>query len=336
MKKINIFDFDGTLFNSPIPNPKLWDKKFFGRLQNPYKSKGFGWFYNPLTLSKVDYSQFNKDIVKLVIRSYKDKDALTVLLTGRNVSNTGAVEDILAVGALKSKFDFIILKPKGSHSTSEFKERYIDDLMAKYNPEVVNIYDDRESQIKKFKNYALEKASDGYNVNVFPVSYPVYHMSEEDEIAIVRELILDERIDRNEPIEIDLEENGPKNYVAILDKETSEYLNASFLEIIPRNWIPNVRHHMTICSGIKSQEELKFIVAEYGKSHKMKAVALGISEDAIALKVETDIPSKNEIKHITLATPIGGKSYLSNKIETWYELDTPFDITGKITRVIYA
>ena len=30
MKTINIFDFDGTLFNSPVPNSELWDKNFSG------------------------------------------------------------------------------------------------------------------------------------------------------------------------------------------------------------------------------------------------------------------------------------------------------------------
>lgn len=260
---------------------------------------------------------------------------MTILLTGRNVDNTKSVEDILSCRNLKPKFDFIVLKPKGNHSTSEFKERYIDNLLAKYNPQVVNIYDDRISQIKKFREYALEKAKDQYDVNVIPVSFPIYHMSEEDEISIVKELILDERIDRNTPIEVPLEESGQKNYVALLDNETSEYINASFSEIIPRNWIPNIDHHMTICSGINSQEELKFIGREYGSKHSMEVVAVGISEDAIALKVETSIPSKNKIKHITLATPIKGKPYESNNITDWYELDEPFQVFGKITRVKY-
>lgn len=59
---------------------------------------------------------------------------------------------------------------------------------------------------------------------------------------------------------------------------------------------------------------------------------LGISDMAIAVRVE-GFPSKNKIPHITLAVnPDGGKPVMSNKIENWIDIE-PFEITGEVKNV---
>jgi len=46
---VNVFDFDQTLFQSPLPNPALWDPSFIGVLTS-WNYCGTGWWHNPGTL----------------------------------------------------------------------------------------------------------------------------------------------------------------------------------------------------------------------------------------------------------------------------------------------
>ena len=50
-KVLNIFDFDGTLFKSPLPNPRLWSSDLIAKLKAQPCEKGLGWFQDPITLS---------------------------------------------------------------------------------------------------------------------------------------------------------------------------------------------------------------------------------------------------------------------------------------------
>jgi hypothetical protein len=46
---VKVFDFDQTLFQSPLPNPALWDPSFIGILTS-WAYCGTGWWHNPGTL----------------------------------------------------------------------------------------------------------------------------------------------------------------------------------------------------------------------------------------------------------------------------------------------
>ncbi|KAF9006272.1 hypothetical protein BGZ52_008573, partial [Haplosporangium bisporale] len=46
---VNVFDFDHTLFQSPLPNPALWDPSFIGVLIS-WNHCYTGWWHNPGTL----------------------------------------------------------------------------------------------------------------------------------------------------------------------------------------------------------------------------------------------------------------------------------------------
>ncbi|KAF9104947.1 hypothetical protein BGX27_009868 [Mortierella sp. AM989] len=45
----HVFDFDQTLFRSPLPNPKLWDTSFVGQMVS-WNNCGPGWWHNSATL----------------------------------------------------------------------------------------------------------------------------------------------------------------------------------------------------------------------------------------------------------------------------------------------
>lgn len=54
---------------------------------------------------------------------------------------------------------------------------------------------------------------------------------------------------------------------------------------------------------------------------------IGISDEAIALRVKWSLPKANKISHITIAVPPGGKPVNSNKITEWRDIDE-FEING--------
>jgi hypothetical protein len=97
----------------------------------------------------------------------------------------------------------------------------------------------------------------------------------------------------------------------VLDEKSKNDLLNSFKDVIPEDW-KTFAHHMTIAfgKGVENPEDL-------GKEVALKVIELGISEMAIAVKVE-GYPSNNAIPHITLAiNPNGGKPVMSNQIKDW-------------------
>jgi len=100
----------------------------------------------------------------------------------------------------------------------------------------------------------------------------------------------------------------------------------------PDGWIMGYKDklfcdHMTIAvgKGLKDKSEL-------GKNVTLTVTHIGLSDMAMAFKVE-GYPSKNTIPHITLAVnPNGGKPVMSNDITKWQDVKH-FIITGIVTEV---
>lgn len=57
---------------------------------------------------------------------------------------------------------------------------------------------------------------------------------------------------------------------------------------------------------------------------EVKFTHIGVSDKAIALKAELDVPCMNEIPHCTIATFNDGKPKDSNDITDWRPLNKPF------------
>lgn len=95
---------------------------------------------------------------------------------------------------------------------------------------------------------------------------------------------------------------------------------------IPKGW-DVIAHHMTIAFGkpVPNQEDLD-------KDVTLSVTELGLSDMAMAIKVE-GYPSKNDIPHITIAiNPNGGKAVMSNDIAKWRKIK-PFNVSGKVTEI---
>ena len=89
-------------------------------------------------------------------------------------------------------------------------------------------------------------------------------------------------------------------------------------------------HHMTINMGPLKMEGYKV-----GDEIELEVVAFGVSKDAIAAKVKPPFPiDTKSVAHITIAIPVGGNPFNSNKIEkeNWREC-TPITVKGVVQEV---
>ena len=139
--ELHVYDFDGTLFNSPMP-PASW-------------RGGESWWVDSVSLSEPcvpevpDASWWNGDVVSDARGSIADPNVLAVLCTGRSVDSFARyrVPELLAQAGLR--FDHVHLKPSGD--TETFKKKVILSYLTRY-PDIgaVHIYEDRLNHLAAF------------------------------------------------------------------------------------------------------------------------------------------------------------------------------------------
>lgn len=121
-----------------------------------------------------------------------------------------------------------------------------------------------------------------------------------------------------------------------LDSKSKNKLLELTNKVADQSW-KRYCHHMTIAfnNGSELSKHLYNIYKDYfGTEVKITATHIGISDEAIAVKVFFKGNTANKIAHVTLATPQGGKPVKSNYIENWSRLKTPIDLTGTIEEFI--
>jgi hypothetical protein len=85
---------------------------------------------------------------------------------------------------------------------------------------------------------------------------------------------------------------------------------------------------MTINMGESQYPEL------IGREFELTVTDIARSDKVIAVGVETELPSRNKKKHITIAinSSNGGKAKLSNELTDWKTI-TPFKVSGTVQEV---
>ncbi|KAK3384800.1 hypothetical protein B0H63DRAFT_395222 [Podospora didyma] len=173
IKAIHVYDFDNTLFKTPLPNPKIWNGPTIGNLSNPDFFVNGGWWHDSRILAATGEGLakeeprawngwWNDKIVELIGLSMQQKDALCVLLTGR--SESGFSDLIKRMVASKGlEFDLISLKPavgpsnQRFSSTMNFKQVFLEALMETYkHAEEIRIYEDRPKHVKGFRDFLTD------------------------------------------------------------------------------------------------------------------------------------------------------------------------------------
>lgn len=115
----------------------------------------------------------------------------------------------------------------------------------------------------------------------------------------------------------------------VLTDESHNKLVAAYAEHIPAGW-KTFAHHMTMNMGkIKSEHEHML-----GRYADLVVKAFAIDDKVAAVMVESDVPSKNDIPHVTLAVNKkgGGKPVMSNNLKNWKEVE-PIILRGRVEEV---
>ncbi|KAF4556136.1 Hypothetical protein D9617_1g080110 [Elsinoe fawcettii] len=170
ISEVNIFDFDNTLFRTPLPNPQIWDGRTIGTLSSDDAFVNGGWWHDNSILSATGggvevqepkaWSDFwDEDIVEEVKESMESPTALTVLMTGRGQANYSELLTKM-VASKGLDFDMMVLKPGVGpdgvkyYSTLEFKKEFFRVVMMTYKHATeLTIFEDRPKQAKGFEEY---------------------------------------------------------------------------------------------------------------------------------------------------------------------------------------
>lgn len=149
IKRINVFDFDMTLFKS-IEAPQKWDTK----------KSGF-WYNSEESLNRAYYSDnldnlWIEKVVNEVKKSMIDKSCLTVLCTAR--SETPEImyvtNELLRLKSLDFDYNCLYYKPLGyPGSTSQYKVEVIQSLLNAYSfCKEVHFWEDRKENLTAVQN----------------------------------------------------------------------------------------------------------------------------------------------------------------------------------------
>ncbi len=119
----------------------------------------------------------------------------------------------------------------------------------------------------------------------------------------------------------------------VLTEQSRQILLSKFRDIIPADWMV-YGHHMTINMGNAEAGPLAQSTFEIGQSAELTIITYAYDTLVMAAGIDSEIPSTNAVKHITLAVnkTEGGKPFYSNKLTNW-EPTTPFKLLGTIKEV---
>ncbi len=154
-KVLNVFDFDGTLMNSPMPDPgKQMYKEITGK-DWPHR----GWWGQIDSLAPFDVKPIEKT-AKLYDEYTSIPNSLNVLMTNRIAKFESVVKDKLKGIYI---FDYYDFKNDKREKPERIKE------ILKNNPtiETVNIFDDMDEQIIMFNNFKNENPE--LDINVYQI-----------------------------------------------------------------------------------------------------------------------------------------------------------------------
>ncbi|KAG5975146.1 hypothetical protein E4U55_007840 [Claviceps digitariae] len=173
IKALHVYDFDNTLFKTPLPNPALWSGPTMGLLATQEAFSNGGWWHDSRILAATGQGLekeeprawegwWNENVVELARLTMKQPDALCVLLTGRSEKGfSDLVKRMVAAKGLD--FDIVSLKPQVSptnqrlQNTMHFKQTFLAVLMETYSQATeIRVYEDRPRHTAAFRKFFNE------------------------------------------------------------------------------------------------------------------------------------------------------------------------------------
>ena len=167
--KLSIFDFDGTLVDTPLPDEakKIWLEK----KGTPWPHEGY-WG----RAESLDMDVFDMPLVNSVIAAYNQErakqDTLVVMLTGRLQKLSSYVEAVLNDNGLI--FDGYYYNRGGETCDSKIKS--MDTMLSQYlDITEVLMFEDRLAHVVRFEAWGQAKIAEGrltkFHVTVVPTTH---------------------------------------------------------------------------------------------------------------------------------------------------------------------
>lgn len=162
--RIHIYDFDATLFKTPLPNPDLLSTSAISILESLNGLHGGGWWADSRFLfgtgegyekerSRAWEGWWDEKVVELARLSQKDPETLSIVLTGRRAEEFKHLIRTM-LDAKELKFDAVILRKdlNGGESTLQYKSTVISEIVKYYKMATeVTIYEDKAKQAAGFR-----------------------------------------------------------------------------------------------------------------------------------------------------------------------------------------
>lgn len=217
--KLHIYDFDNTLFNSPVPNPQLYTKRVENLLRSSPHISSFGsWWDDPRPLEIIaklmnhdsERAAFwNENLLRLARLSWRDTSTVSIVLTGRKEKNfhslfgklfqvsrdKWATEQIAKDDNKYSADDYLfnaicLKKQREETNTFDYKCKCILSFLDRYpNLEEVTIYDDRIHHINKFKNFFNSLLNTKIKWIIVPVAPRFHYLPIRDENTLIPKFV---------------------------------------------------------------------------------------------------------------------------------------------------
>jgi hypothetical protein len=117
----------------------------------------------------------------------------------------------------------------------------------------------------------------------------------------------------------------------VLDKASKNLLFSRLNSLIPKEW-KIFCHHMTINMGSLINGPAKDML---GQKFTLIAHSFALNDRVFAVGIQSDCPSKNQIKHVTIAVnqQVGAKPVESNCLESWNPIAKPLLLSGIVSEV---
>jgi FMN phosphatase YigB (HAD superfamily) len=161
--KLSIFDFDGTLVNTPLPD--TGKQQYHDKTGKVWPHEGWWGRHESLDLNVFEMPTLEEVIVDYEKAKTEDSTAV-ILLTGRMIKLSDHVKVILDAKGLK--FDEYHFNRGGA--TEDAKKKSMERLLEKYNDVTeMELWDDRLAHIPIFEDF-LQKLVEGGRITNFKIN----------------------------------------------------------------------------------------------------------------------------------------------------------------------
>ena len=269
---ICIFDFDGCLFQSPMPNSELWNKEALSKLFRPVSHSGLGWnsyphilndtvlhsdeltdqvqfinkWYRAEIVSSIfqffvaqihPYLSFQLDIAKSTINSPNTR---SVILTGRTEPLRPVLEKIFEFSGLE--FDYVYMRDSEDVKTEHYKTETVKSIVKEWADKKileVKVWDDHPKNVAAMSECLKDLQQEigslrTFEVNHVPSVYSILPKKQEKTIAQGLLDTLQQSSGRKKPFKI----QKSVSFTGIkLDAASIKKLEEFAASQVPEDWI---------------------------------------------------------------------------------------------------